>query len=67
MVPRRGGKLRDEAGGNGADQFTWDADARPPTDFTGNTGSGDLWTAHPSYDWSQNPAATRSLREPPLA
>ena len=52
----RGGKLRDKAGGNGADQFTWDDEARPPTDFTGNTGSGDLWTAHPSYDWSQNPA-----------
>ena len=64
----RGGKLRDEAGGNGADQFTWDDEARPPTDFTGNTGSGDLWTAHPSYDWSQNPAGNAlSYVSSPLA
>jgi predicted acyl esterase len=42
-------------GGTGADQFTWNDEARPPTDFTGNTGSGDLWTAHPNYQWSQNP------------
>jgi predicted acyl esterase len=42
----------------GADQFTWDADARPPTNFTGDTGSGDLWTDHPSYDWTQNPEGT---------
>ena len=34
--------------------------ARPPTDFTGNTGSGTngLWTATPPYDWTQNPAGT---------
>ncbi len=38
--------------------FTWDANARPLTNFTGDTaaGSGGLWTATPPYDWSQNPA-----------
>ena len=46
--------------GSGADQFTWDPEARPPTDFSGDTGSGPngLWTASPSYDWTQNPAGT---------
>ena len=41
-----------------ADAFTWDADARPLTDFTGDTGAGDngLWTATPPYQWSQDPA-----------
>jgi uncharacterized protein len=41
-----------------ADAFTWDADARPLTNFTGDTGSGDggLWTATPGYQWSQDPA-----------
>ena len=40
------------------DSFKFDLAARPPTDFTGNTGSGDLWTETPSYQWSQNPAGT---------
>ena len=39
----------------GADHFTWKRTARPPTDFTGDTGAGDLWTADPNYDWTQNP------------
>ena len=54
-----GGKLAGKPGG-GADEFTWDPDARPPTDFTGDTGSGTngLWTDSPSYDWTQNPAGT---------
>jgi putative CocE/NonD family hydrolase len=44
----------------GSDPFTWDKAARPPTDFTGNTGSGTngLWTATPPYDWTQHPAGT---------
>lgn len=50
-----GGELSRTHRGVGADEFTWDPDARPPTDFTGNTGSGDLWTEDPSYEWSQNP------------
>ena len=38
-----------------ADTFTWDDEARPPTNFTGDTGSGEngLWTATPAYEWSQ--------------
>jgi predicted acyl esterase len=45
---------------NAADSFTWDAHARPLTDFTGDTGSGDggLWTATPNYQWTQDPAGT---------
>ena len=44
----------------GADQFTWDAHARPLTDFTGDTasGPGGLWTATPNYQWTQDPAGT---------
>jgi predicted acyl esterase len=43
-----------------ADAFTWDAHARPLTDFTGDTasGPGGLWTATPSYQWTQDPAGT---------
>jgi uncharacterized protein len=42
------------------ERFTWNPGARPATDFTGDTGSGPngLWTATPSYTWSQNPAGT---------
>jgi hypothetical protein len=54
---RANGKLGRKSRGH-ADQFTWDASARPPTNFTGNTGSGDLWTDHPNYDWTQNPKGT---------
>ena len=47
-------KLRREpARGSRTDGFTLDADARPPTNFTGDTGAGDLWTRFPSYEWSQ--------------
>jgi len=43
---------------SGADAFTWDAHARPLTDFTGDTGSGSngLWTAAPPYQWQSPPA-----------
>jgi len=47
-----------EAPAGGADRFEWNPAARPPTDFTGDTGSGDLWTDHPGYDWTQNPEGT---------
>ncbi len=40
----------------GAEKFRWDRDARPATDFTGNTGAGGLWAETPNYDWAQNPA-----------
>jgi predicted acyl esterase len=41
----------------GADSFTWNAHARPLTDFHGSTSTGDngLWTATPKYDWRRNP------------
>jgi predicted acyl esterase len=44
----------------GANSFTWNAQARPLTDFTGDTGSGSggLWTASPNYQWQQNPATS---------
>jgi uncharacterized protein len=42
----------------GADTFTWNKGARPPTDFTGDTGSGGLWTTTPDYNWTRNPAGT---------
>jgi uncharacterized protein len=43
--------------GSNADEFTWDADALPRTDFSGDTGagSGGLWTATPKYEWAQSP------------
>jgi predicted acyl esterase len=56
-----GGELADQSPGSAAaDGFTWDADSRPLTNFTGDTGSGDngLWTATPPYQWSQDPAGT---------
>ncbi|HEX5619505.1 MAG TPA: CocE/NonD family hydrolase, partial [Solirubrobacteraceae bacterium] len=54
-----GGALTDAApAATGADTFTWNKAARPATDFTGNTGSGGLWTATPDYDWRPNPAGT---------
>jgi predicted acyl esterase len=37
----------------GTDSFTWDVGARPPTNFTGNTGAGGLWGALPGYNWEQ--------------
>ena len=40
-----------------ADGFTWDANALPLQDFSGDTGSaaGGLWTQTPTYHWEQNP------------
>ena len=56
-----GGSLADQsADAFAADGFTWDAHARPMTDFTGDTasGPGGLWTATPHYQWTQDPAGT---------
>ncbi|HVS99578.1 MAG TPA: CocE/NonD family hydrolase [Solirubrobacterales bacterium] len=53
-----------------ADKFTWDADALPLQDFSGDTGSGEggLWTQTPSYHWEQNPPGTAvSYLTEPLA
>src|SRR6478672_8870473 len=42
----------------GTDSFHWNAKARPKTDFSGDTGSGGLWTATPDYHWTQHPKGT---------
>ena len=58
-----GGGLEPQPTGDAAaDAFTWDAHARPLTNFTGDTSSGDngLWTATPPYNWTQDPAAAPS-------
>jgi hypothetical protein len=53
------GVLTDAApAATGADTFTWNPAARPATDFTGDTGSGGLWTAAPAYNWTPHPAGT---------
>ena len=64
------GRLINRNRGRGADEFTWNPEARAATSFTGNTGSGQngLWTDSPSYAWTQNPAGTElSYRTGPLA
>jgi hypothetical protein len=45
---------------SGSDAFTWNKPARPPTDFSGDTGGGPggLWNATPAYHWTQNPTGT---------
>jgi hypothetical protein len=50
--------------------FTWNAHARPLTDFTGDTagGTNGLWTATPPYKWTQDPSGTAaSFATAPLA
>ncbi|HSS34186.1 MAG TPA: CocE/NonD family hydrolase [Solirubrobacterales bacterium] len=64
-----GGSLASKApAGTQADGFTWDANALPATDFSGDTASGEggLWTATPEYHWEQSPAgkAVSYLTEP---
>jgi hypothetical protein len=50
------------------DAFTPNARARPLNDFSGDTASGDLWTASPTYHWVQPPAHTAvSYLSAPLA
>ena len=61
LVPGAGRRARRRpAGAAGADAFTWNAHARPLTDFTGDTaaGAGGLWTATPPYQWTQSPAGS---------
>src|SRR4051794_6827108 len=53
----------------GAEAFKWDPTVRPPTDFTGDTGSGPggLWTATPDYQWVQSPPGhALSYVSPPM-
>ena len=52
-----GGSLTDSKSARKmSDSFTWDAHSTQPTDFTGNTAEGDLWTTSPSYHWDEHPA-----------
>ena len=53
----------------GADEFTWDVDALPRTDFSGNTGAGEggLWTAAPEIRMGAEPAGERRLLLSPSA
>ena len=55
-----GGLQAKRASGGGADAFTWNPAARPRTNFTGDTGSGEngLWTATPPYKWKTPPAGS---------
>ncbi len=56
-----GGALTDSIPARpGANSFTWNAKARPLTNFTGDTaaGEGGLWTATPPYKWQQPPAGS---------
>jgi predicted acyl esterase len=52
-----GGSLGSTVPASGADEFIWNADALPRTDFSGDTaaGEGGLWTALPQYHWEQSP------------
>lgn len=54
------GELAEKRGNGPPDEFRWDPGARPETNFTGDTGSGEggLWTATPGYDWQQHPKGT---------
>ena len=64
------GALTEGGGSGAADEFTWNPGARPPTNFTGNTGGGDngLWTATPPYNWLQPPeGSAASYVSEPLA
>jgi uncharacterized protein len=52
----RGGALADRPPARaGTTSFRWNPHARTLTDFSGDTGPGDLWTASPTYHWIQNP------------
>ena len=66
----KGGLSAHPPTGSHADEFTWDAQAMPKTDFSGDTGAGEggLWTATPEYHWEQNPSGSAvSYLTPPLA
>jgi putative CocE/NonD family hydrolase len=56
---RAKGSLGDKAPKRGgASSFKWDAHDTSLTDFTGDTGTGGLWTATPNYHWKQHPASS---------
>jgi predicted acyl esterase len=69
FLSTKGGLRGKPASRRHADSFRWDAHALPLTNFTGDTGSGGLWTATPDYHWEQHPSGsavsylTRPLRK----
>ena len=61
MVPRERRQAQGRARQVRGLRFEWDSTARPPTDSTGNTGSGRMvWNGLPDDDWTQS-AAGRAL------
>jgi uncharacterized protein len=59
-LANRGGLRSGKPARAGADAFTWNAHARPLTDFSGDTAAGQngLWTATPPYHWLDAPAGS---------
>ena len=55
-VAPHGALVDQQTSNNTADAFTWDSDARPLTNFSGNTGTGGLWGATPDYQWTEDPS-----------
>ncbi|MBV9212974.1 MAG: CocE/NonD family hydrolase [Actinobacteria bacterium] len=57
----RGGRLTDKPSKHaGANKFHWAPLARGLNDFSGDTGSGDLWTNSPTYHW-QTPSKRNAV------
>lgn len=56
----RAGKLSDSRPGRRGARASFAADPRStkPTNFTGDTGTGGLWTALPDYHWDPHPKGT---------
>ncbi|HEY8466104.1 MAG TPA: CocE/NonD family hydrolase [Solirubrobacterales bacterium] len=53
------GRLADRRPGRAAERsFKAAPHAGRPTNFEGDTGAGNLWTAAPTYDWKEHPAGT---------
>jgi predicted acyl esterase len=56
-----GGTLNpQQAGAEGADSYTSDANAVPPTDYSSNTGGGGLWgnASEWEWNWAQSPTGS---------
>ena len=66
--PRRRRKTEAPTPSSGTRPPSRSATVSASTDFAGtNTSGGDLWTAHPSYDWRKPPAGSAvSYQTPPL-
>ena len=58
--PERHARRQRRRPGSGVDSYTSDANALPPTDYGGNTGTGGLWgnASQWSWNWQQNPPGT---------